>query len=273
MDDKTQRRKFIKQLLALSAFGTGSLLSIKAGINPNYFNIGMHDASAMDNPNFSAPVPAKTVRIKYKGISCFIITTSNGTKIITDPIDSLGKEPADIATVSCGHYNHCDVYWVGGFPYIYKRAEPYKIGDITFRGVATRHLEMDEGRKIRPGDNYVICFEIEGINICHLGALGEKLTGAQVKEIGKVDILMVPVGGVSTLPVVDAVEVCNSINPKVVIPMHYKSRQSSNIPGAGVDEFLKLMDKGGNIRGARSGLGTKEFKANELPSQTQVIVL
>ncbi len=274
MDMKDSRRKFMKELLALSAFSAGSLLSSKTEISKILFNVGISDANAMDNPDFTAPVPDKTVRIKYKGISCFIITASNGLKIITDPISALGKEPGDIATISCGHYNHCDVYWVGGFPYVYKRMEPYKIEGITFRGVLTHHLEMDEGRKIRQGgDNYVICFELEGMNICHLGALGNKLTGEQVKQIGKVDILMAPVGGVSTLPVADAAEVCKMLNPRVVIPMHYKNRQFSDIPGAGIDEFLKLMDNGGNEKGGRGGFGVKEFKADELPSRMQVMVL
>ncbi len=274
MGDKNSRRIFMKQLLALSAFGTGSLLSIKKGIKKKSYSLGVSDACAMDNPDIAAPVPANTLRIKYKGISCFILTASNGMKIILDPISILAKEPADVATVSCGHYNHCDVYWVDGLPYIYKRVDPCKIKGVPFRGVLTSHLELDEGRKIRPGDNYVICFEIEGMYICHLGALGHKLTDEQVKQVGKVDILMAPVGGVSTLPVADVVEVCNLLNPKVVIPMHYKNRQFSDIPGAGVDEFLTLMDHGGNIRtGGRTGFGTREFKSDELPSQMQVLVL
>jgi L-ascorbate metabolism protein UlaG (beta-lactamase superfamily) len=273
MEDKNSRRRFIKQLLALSAFSAGSMLSLKTGTNSRTAGLGIAGADAMDNPDFAAPVPDKTIRIKYKGYSCFIITASNGVKIITDPVSALGKEPADIVTVSCGHYNHCDVYWVGGFPYVYKRTEPIKLEGITFRGTATHHLEMDEGRKIRPGDNYVICFEIEGMNICHLGALGQKLSGEQVKQVGRVDILMAPVGGVSTLPVPEVVEVCSSLNPKVVIPMHYKNRQSNDIPGSAVDEFLKLMDKGGNLKGGRGGFGSKDFKSSELPSVTQVIVL
>jgi len=272
MDVKKPRRKFMKQLLALSAFSTGSLLSIKSGIKSKNIKIGMSEADAMDNQDFDAPVPADTIRIKNKGMSCFLIMTSNGTRIITDPINSLGKEPADIVTISCGHYNHCDVYWVEGFPHIYKTIEPMEFEGILFRGVATRHLEMDEGRKIRPdGENYVICFEVEGMKICHLGALGHKLTNEQIKEIGKVDILMAPVGGVSTLPVVDVVEVCSSIDPRVIIPMHYKT-QSNNIPGATVDEFLKHMDRGGNIRGGR-GFGMKDFKADEFPSGTQQVIV
>ena len=273
MDNQNSRRIFLKQFLALSAFGAGSMLSLKTDPGSKFLDIAMTETHAMDNPDFTAPIPDKTIRIKYKGCSCFLITTGKGLKIITDPFSGLGKEPADIVTVSCGHYNHCDVYWVGGFPYIYKRIEPFKFEGITFRGVATHHLEMDEGRKIRPGDNYVMCFEIDGMNLCHLGALGERLSREQVKQVGKVDILMAPVGGVSTMPVEVAAEVCISLNPKVVIPMHYKNRQSNDIPGAGVDEFLKLMDTGGNMKGGRGGFGTMDFKSSDLPSVMQVVVL
>lgn len=275
MDERNSRRRFLKQLLALSAFSAGSILSFKGNIGAKIIGFGATEADAMDNPDYAAPLSANAIRIKYIGMSCFLITTSKGTKIITDPCNGLGKEPADVATVSCGHYFHCDVYNVGGFPYIYKRTEPATIEGITFRGIGTRHLEMAEGQKIRPGDNYIICFEVEGMKVCHLGALGQKLSNDQVNQVGKVDILMVPVGGVSTLPVADAIEVCGQLNPKVIIPMNYRSGQSNNYPSwATVDEFLKVMDKGGNIlRGGRGGLGVKEFKSAELPSETQVIVL
>jgi L-ascorbate metabolism protein UlaG (beta-lactamase superfamily) len=275
MDGKNTRRRFFKQLFALSAFSAGSILSVKNNIIARIISFGETKAEAMDNHDYAAPISADTVRIKYIGMSCFLITASNGTRIITDPCNGLGKEPADIVTVSCGHYYHCDVCNVGGFPYIYKRTEPSKIEGITFRGVLTRHLEMAEGQKIRPGDNYVICFEVDGIKVCHLGALGHKLSNDQIKQVGKADILMVPVGGVSTLPVSDAVEACSQLNPKIIIPMNYRGERSNNYPSwAGVDEFLKAMDKGGNVlKGGRGGLGVKEFKSAELPSETQVIVL
>lgn len=275
MNCKNTRRKFFKQLMALSAIGAGSILSLKNILTGKIISFGATHADAMDNPDYAAPLSADTIRIKYIGMSCFLITTSKGIKIITDPCNGLGKEPADIVTVSCGHYYHCDVYNVGGFPYIYKKTDPSVVEGITFRGLLTRHLEMAEGQKIRPGDNYVICFEVDGIKVCHLGALGHRLSGDQVKQIGKVDILMVPVGGVSTLPVADAVEVCGKLNPKIIIPMNYRSERSNNYPSwAGVDDFLKIMDMGGNItRGGRGGLGVKEFKSTELPSQTQIMVL
>lgn len=275
MDNKKSRRVFLKQLLALSACGVGFISSLKKDILAGIFNFSSTKAYAMDNPDYDPIVSADEILIKYLGMSCFLIITSNGTRIITDPCSGLGKEPADIVTVSCGHYSHCTVDSVGGFPYLYKRTEPAKIEGIPFRGIASSHLAMEEGQKIRPGDNYIICLEVEGMNICHLGALGERLSNEQIKEIGKVDILMVPVGGESTLPVADAVEACNQLNPKIILPMHYSTGQSSRIPGATIDEFLNRIDNGGNIQKGfmNRGLESKAFKLSGLPSKTEVIVL
>jgi L-ascorbate metabolism protein UlaG (beta-lactamase superfamily) len=92
---------------------------------------------------------------------------------------------------------------------------------------------------LKAAQNIIICFEVDGIRICHLGALGHKLTDEQVAEIGKVDILMVPVGGRETLPVADATEVCNRLNPQVVFPTKYRSERYDNPSWAYVDEFLE----------------------------------
>lgn len=275
MNANNTRRKFFKQLFAFSTFSAGSMLSFKRMIGANMFNLDAAEAHAMDNPDYDPIVFPGEIRIRYKGFSCFLIITGNGTRIITDPCSGLGKEPADIVTVSCGHYFHCTVDSVGGFPYLYKRTEPAKIGSIPFRGVATRHLEINDGQKIRPGENYVICFEAEGITVCHLGALGHPLSDGQVKQIGNVDILMVPVGGVNTLPVSDAVNVCRQLNPSVIIPMNYPSGQSRSPKGETVDEFLKRINNGGNVQQGfmGHGLGAKSFKKSELPSRTQVMVL
>jgi hypothetical protein len=166
--------------------------------------------------------------------------------------NELKKEPADVVTVSCGTYSHCHVFSVGGTPYIYQIAEQTVLHGITFRGVFTKHLTMKEISTIYPADNMVICFEVDGINICHLGALGHVLTDEQVKQIGKVDILMVPVGGVSTLPVEDARKVCKQINPQMILPMNYRSERFDVEGWATVDDFFsdrnprKIEENGGH---------------------------
>ena len=250
MTNRILRRTFFKHLLSISAFSAGSLLTLKKNARGIFAKIGVKNAQAVGNPDYAMRDSEGMIRIEYVGLSCFVVTAGNGTRIITDPFvcdktvlhSGLKKEPADIVTVSCGHYAHCYVYAVGGTPYIYKITEPATLEGITFRGIASRHLTMKEITIQDPGDNIIMCFEVDGINICHLGALGHKLTDEQVKEIGSVDVLMVPVGGVSTLPVADATEVCNQLKPRVVLPMNYRSERLPIDGWSPVDDFLEKSE-------------------------------
>lgn len=277
MDWKNSRRTFLKYLFAFSAFGSGSLLSFNRKSGKTIATLGPTEALAMNNPDYAVPQSKDRMKIEYMGMSCFIITSSKGKRIIMDPFfpdlevlhPGLRKAPADVVTVSCGHYGHCYVWAAGGMPYIYQITDPTELEGITFRGVATRHLEMTEIAQQDPGDNIVMCFEVDKIKICHLGALGHRLSGKQVKEIGEVDILMVPVGGVSTLPMDEAYEVCNQLNPRVIIPMQYRSERCTFSSWATLDDFLK--DKKNVLKLEPKGFGELVFKADELPTETQII--
>jgi len=301
MNGTGSRRRFFKHFVLLSAFSAGSFLSLKKNTGLRGGSFGPVKADAMENPDYAIGRFKNRITIDYYGMSCFVIRSSNGTRIITDPFLAEGstpmdppkkgkvlhaelrKEPADVVTVSCGHYAHCNVYAVGGTPYIYKTTEPAELHGIKFRGIATRHLTMNEIAVLNAAENVVICFEVDGIRICHLGALGYTLTEDQAEEVGKVDILMVPVGGVSTLPVADADAVCNRLKPRFILPMHYRSDRCT-YEWAGVDEFLK--DKK-NVLRCDSNVGssqlefmldekTKQLKITspspELASGTQIIV-
>jgi L-ascorbate metabolism protein UlaG (beta-lactamase superfamily) len=277
MNVRNSRRIFFKHLLALSAFSGGSLLSFRKGAGDKNGMLGPTEALAMNSPDYAVCNSEGKVKIEYMGMSCFIITSSKGTKIITDPFfpdlellhPDLRKEPADVITVSCGHYGHCNVWSVGGMPYIYQITEPTELEGIKFRGVATLHLEMKEIAIQAPGENIVMCFEVDHIKICHLGALGHRLSDRQIKEIGKVDILMVPVGGVSTLPMDEAYEVCIQLNPKVIIPMQYRSERCTFSSWATLDDFLK--DKQNVLKLEPKGFGELAFKLEDLPAETRII--
>ena len=281
MKGKIERRTFFKHLFSLSAFSAASILSFKKSMANKIGKLGFtKNAYAVGNPDYMMPNSKNMLRIEYVGMSCFVITSSNGTKIITDPFladknifhAELQRETADVVTISCGHYAHCNVSAVGGSPYLYQITEPTEIKGIKFKGVATRHPSIsDVMSTIEPGVNVVICFEVDGIRICHLGALGHKLSDDQIEQIGKVDILMVPVGGVSSMPVDVATEVCNQLNPRVILPMHYKSERCP-LPGwATVDEFLK--DKK-NVARCDSNVGSSQlvFSLGMLPSETLIVV-
>ena len=244
------RRGFFKRVFAASACGAGVMASSKsifameaAGSLLSHKNIGV---LPMDNPDYAIGRFKDRILIQYYGLSCFLIVSSKGVRIVMDPFiadktilhSELKKEPADMVTVSCGSYAHCHVFSVGGIPFIYQITAPTELHGITFRGVATQHLKMLEASTLSPGQNVVMCFEVDGIKLCHLGALGHVLTDDQLKQIGKVDILMVPVGGVSTLPIEDAREVVKRINPQIILPMHYRSERLLEPTWAPIDDFF-----------------------------------
>ena len=162
--------------------------------------------------------------ISWLGHSCFRIRGSHAT-VITDPYSpdlgySLGKPTARIVTVSHQHPGHSYVQGIGGEPRLVTRPGEYEIGGVLILGIATFH-DADRGGK--RGKNTVYLMEIDEIVVCHLGDLGHVLTAGQVEEIGNVDVLLLPVGGVSTINAPMAAEVVRQLEPKAVVPMHYKT--------------------------------------------------
>jgi L-ascorbate metabolism protein UlaG (beta-lactamase superfamily) len=211
------------------------------------------------------------MKIKYLGHAAFAITSDRGVKIITDPYGTSPDltyreitESADIVTVSHDHHDHCNVAAVGGNPQVLRRAETATAKGIKFKGVISYH--DDERGRLR-GGNIIFCFEVDRVRLCHLGDLGHLLDSKQKAEIGRVDILFIPVGGYYTIDAKTATEVCDQLKPKLIIPMHY--RTDKGLPNiAGVEDFLRGKDK-------VKWLDTSqvEFKAGELPDASQIMVL
>ena len=211
------------------------------------------------------------MKIKYLGHASFMISSDNGTKIITDPYmpnEALTygeiNESADIVTVSHEHLDHSNVAAVRGNPKIVKGAVTAESKGIAIKGIPSYH---DEAGGKKRGGNIIFYFEVDGIRVCHLGDLGHLLGDNQVAEIGTVDILIVPVGGYYTIDGRVATQVCNQLKPRVIIPMHWNYKWSfSEI--ASVDEFLQ-----GKKDVSRPDASEAEFKQGELPASTQIIVL
>ena len=139
-----------------------------------------------------------------------------------------------------------------------------EVKGIKFKGIPTYH---DNSSGQERGSNNVICFELDGIKVCHLGDLGHVLTDEQVTEIGKVDLLLTPVGGFFTIDAKAASQICDQLKPRVVIPMHFKTEKNEQ-PIAGVDEFLR-----GKRNVTCMDTSEAEFKVGELPADTQILVL
>ncbi len=208
------------------------------------------------------------MEISWLGHSCFRLKGKQAT-VITDPFSSdlgysPGKPTAQIITVSHKHPGHSNIQGVGGSPRQVTGPGEYEISNVLIIGIATFH-DKDKGN-LR-GKNTVYLIEIDDISICHLGDLGHALTDEQVEELGKVDVLLVPVGGVSTINATTAAEVVRQLEPNIVVPMHYKT-QALNRELEPVEIFLKEIGAHDITPQAKLSL-TK----SSLPLSTQVALL
>ena len=182
------------------------------------------------------------MKIKWLGHSAFQIKSE--TSLVMDPYDPVvGKLPpelsAAVVTVSHGHMDHNYTEGVSGSPQIINQIGDFTTNGFEIKGIASYH--DDESGKKR-GNNIIYCISAEGMRLCHLGDLGHILTPEQLQEIGTVDILMIPVGGYYTIDANEAVQIVNQIKPRLVLPMHYKPKNSSiPFPIAGVDKFNELL--------------------------------
>ncbi|MBQ8319577.1 MAG: MBL fold metallo-hydrolase [Clostridia bacterium] len=165
------------------------------------------------------------MKIQFLGHSCFKLTESTGTTVITDPYSGIGYElpkglEADAVTVSHDHYDHNNVKGVKTKRVI--RGEGfYELPGVEITGVKSYHDE-EEGRK--RGENVIYKFRMDGMDICHMGDIGEDCSAELIEMLLPVNILLIPVGGTYTVDAERAKEYVDRIMPDVVIPMHYKSR-------------------------------------------------
>jgi L-ascorbate metabolism protein UlaG (beta-lactamase superfamily) len=206
---------------------------------------------------------AAPLLLTWHGHSFFTIKSSKGTIIAIDPhaIQQYGRTEglkADIILIS---HNHTDHTQIGVFEDIEKALKDKtvriirglkgaalkadwadvdeKIKDVHIRNLGTFHDSL-EGMKY--GKNSIFIIEVDGWKICHLGDLGHTLLPSQVKKIGPVDVLMVPVGGIYTLNGSEAREVVAQIKPKeYVFPMHYGTKVFDEL--LPIKEFLEDQEK------------------------------
>ena len=211
------------------------------------------------------------MKVKWLGHASFLITSEKGTCIITDPYTSGGpikygdiKEAADAVTVSHEHSDHNNSGAVGGKPQVFKGGAPITVKDVKISAVPSYH---DENKGKDRGPNAIVCMEMDGIRLCHLGDLGHPLSAQEIGQIGKVDVLLVPVGGFFTINAAVASEVSARLRPKAIVPMHFKNDRCG-YPIAPVDDFLKGKENVTKVDGSEV-----EFKADKLPGAIQVIVL
>lgn len=206
--------------------------------------------------------------ISWLGHACFRLKSRDAT-IITDPYDkSLGlgtlNQRADIVSVSHDNAHHNTLVGVKGEPFVVKSPGEYEVKGVFITGVWS--FADDQQGKVR-GRNTIFLFHLDDVIVCHLGSLGHTLNANQVEALSNVDVLLVPVGGNTTLTPTRASEVISQIEPKIVVPMHYATGRESVEIGS-LEAFAKEM-------------GLKEWtaedklslKASDLDETTRVVVL
>jgi len=185
--------------------------------------------------------------ITWYGQSCFQISSSQGknnhVSIAIDPFDEstglrVPKLQADIVLVTHDHSDHNNVKAVSGLPFIIKGPGEYDIKGVFIQGISGYH---DNAQGAQRGSITIYTIETEEVRLCHLSDLGQKeLTPIQLDKIGDIDILMIPVGGIYTIDAAEAVKIMAQIEPRIIIPMHYKIPKLK-IKLDNIDKFLKNL--------------------------------
>ena len=207
------------------------------------------------------------MEITWMGHSCFRLR-SGDLAIVTDPFpNSIGlrmrETRATLATISHRHDNHSHWQGVGGNPKVLEGPGEYELSGIYVTGIMTPRGEGDPPDK----RNTAYTIEMEGLKLCHLGDVSRPLTAGQVEDLAPLDILFLPVGGVCTVEIPQAIEMARLLAPRVVIPMHY------GLPGLQVElgelgVFLTEM----GLRDVQSQ-PRLNISASSLPPEMRVVVL
>lgn len=186
------------------------------------------------------------MEIRFLGHSCFQIRGRKAT-VVTDPFGpscglKLAKVAADIVTVSHNHDDHNYIEAIGGTPrkpqpFVIKGPGEYEVAGVSIFGLPSFH---DKTKGSQRGKNALYIIEMDNLKLVHLGDLGHLLDDKQLEKINGVDILFVPVGGLYTIDAKEAAELVGKIQPKIVVPMHYKA-PSLTFDLAPVDDFLKEL--------------------------------
>lgn len=161
---------------------------------------------------------------KWFGHGCFRIRGREATMLL-DPVGkaagySLPRQKADIVTVSHAHPGHNALGSVQEGYFLVDGPGEYEVSEVSITGIRTAH-DKQGGREY--GYNTIYTFELEDIRICHLGDLAHPLTEDQTEGLEGVDVLLIPVGGGRALDAQGATEVIGQIEPRIVIPMHYRT--------------------------------------------------
>jgi L-ascorbate metabolism protein UlaG (beta-lactamase superfamily) len=229
---------------------------------------------------FSPSLAQKTssgLSVQWLGHTCFLFTGS-GLRILVNPFRRIGctagyrppKVAADLVLISSQLLDEGEIEGLPGDPQILYEPGAYKVSGIQLQGISIAH-DREGGRRF--GSNVAWLWSQNGIKILHLGGAAAPLEIEQKILIGRPDLVLIPVGGgPKAYNPEEAKQAISALNPKMVIPTHYRTQaaDSSNCEIVAVDEFLTLMD-GMTVRRANSN--AIAIKSSDLPDNGSVVQL
>ena len=206
--------------------------------------------------------------IKWFGHGCFRLRGREAT-IVMDQVGrttgyTLPKQKADIVTISHEHPGHNAKGQVQDGYFLIDGPGEYEVSDVFVTGIRTFH-DANGGKD--NGFNTVYMVELEELRICHLGDLAHPLSEQQLEGLDAVDVLLVPVGGGRALDAQGANEVIGQIEPRIVIPMHYRTNSG--------DQSLEAIDRFCKELGVEQAAPQDKLtlRKSDLPETIKVVIL
>jgi L-ascorbate metabolism protein UlaG (beta-lactamase superfamily) len=214
------------------------------------------------------------MRLTYFAHSAFLVEARDGTKTIIDPYLSGSydnalryapiDESADVVLATHEHDDHAAASTIAGKPRVFMHPTKETVNGVSITGVQVAH---DEAGGSKRGKNTIIILDDGDVRLVHLGDVGHILDAATIEAIGRVDVLLVPVGGFFTIDHTEAATVIDSLQPRIVLPMHYKT-DKTDFPISTVEPFLATQT---NV--VRESTSTFEVTQATLPAERTVLVL
>ncbi|KKS31837.1 hypothetical protein A2380_01990 [candidate division WWE3 bacterium RIFOXYB1_FULL_43_24] len=213
------------------------------------------------------------MEITYIGHSCFKIKGKKDLTIVIDPYDpkigyKLPKMDADILLTTHNHFDHYNISGVSGYKLLIDGPGEYEVNGAFIYGIPTFH---DDKKGDERGTQTMYVIDIDGFTLMHLGDLGHELNTELLEKISKVDVLMIPIGGVYTINAEKAAQVISSLEPGIVLPMHYKTDDLVGFDDLqGLDKFMDEMGIENNVKREEK---LKISSGSDIPEDTEVIIL
>ncbi len=213
------------------------------------------------------------MEITWFGLSCFRLTERGKATVVTDPFDhqAVGYSPlklrADIVSVSHEAPGHSHLKGVKGAKHIIDGPGEFEIGEVFITAVRTKSKKKSRGSSLDAQPNTLFVFDYDGVTVAHLGDLASTPSQSEIDAMGTVNVVLVPVGGGSSLNAAKASEVISMLEPGYVIPMHYKT-DSVRLKLDPLSKFLKEMGLG-----AVQPEPSLKVTASSVPEDTKVVVL